>query len=43
MYSGNISNWGLIDKAGEWLDFCGLSDLSGVAANKLPFGKGRLL
>ncbi len=31
------------DKAGEWLDFCGLSDLSGVAANNLPFGKGRLL
>ncbi len=31
------------DKAGEWLDFCGLSDLSGVAASNLPFGKGRLL
>jgi branched-chain amino acid transport system ATP-binding protein len=31
------------EKAGEWLDFCGLSDLSGVAANNLPFGKGRLL
>lgn len=31
------------ERAGEWLDFCGLSDLSGVAANNLPFGKGRLL
>ncbi len=30
-------------KAAEWLDFCGMSDLSGVAANNLPFGKGRLL
>ena len=29
--------------AAEWMDFCGISDLSGVAAGNLPFGKGRLL
>lgn len=30
-------------KAKEWLEFCGMSELSDVKAGNLPFGKGRLL
>jgi len=30
-------------KALHWLEFCGLSDFSGLEAANLPFGKGRML
>jgi branched-chain amino acid transport system ATP-binding protein len=33
----------IIDAAGTWLDFTGISDLADVTAGNLPFGKGRLL
>jgi len=31
------------EQAGEWLEFCGITDLSDQKASNLPFGKGRLL
>jgi ABC-type branched-subunit amino acid transport system ATPase component len=31
------------EKAFEWLDYVGITELSGVQAQNLPFGKGRLL
>jgi len=31
------------EQASQWLDFCGITDLSGQKASNLPFGKGRLL
>jgi branched-chain amino acid transport system ATP-binding protein len=30
-------------KAGEWLDFCGIAGLANQKSGSLPFGKGRLL
>jgi branched-chain amino acid transport system ATP-binding protein len=31
------------EQAKEWLEFCGITDLSDQKASNLPFGKGRLL
>ncbi|MDI6741396.1 MAG: ABC transporter ATP-binding protein [Smithella sp.] len=31
------------EKSMEWLEFTGMTDMAGVAAANLPFGKGRLL
>lgn len=31
------------EQAAEWLEFCGIKDLSDQKASNLPFGKGRLL
>jgi branched-chain amino acid transport system ATP-binding protein len=31
------------DRAFEWLEFCGITDLADQTAANLPFGKGRLL
>ena len=31
------------EQASQWLDFCGITDLSDQKASNLPFGKGRLL
>jgi branched-chain amino acid transport system ATP-binding protein len=31
------------DKSLQWLEFCGITDLSDQKASNLPFGKGRLL
>jgi len=31
------------EQAEEWLEFCGITDLAGLKASNLPFGKGRLL
>ncbi|OGP68058.1 MAG: high-affinity branched-chain amino acid ABC transporter ATP-binding protein LivG [Deltaproteobacteria bacterium RBG_16_44_11] len=31
------------EKALQWLEFTGMADLSGIQAENLPFGKGRLL
>jgi branched-chain amino acid transport system ATP-binding protein len=31
------------EQAAEWLDFCGISNLAGLKAANLPFGKGRML
>ena len=35
--------WIIREQAIEWLEFCGITDLSDQKASNLPFGKGRLL